>query len=123
MRDPTVRCRHLRCADRFGDYGLVGFLVLDIRAATLTITDLVLSCRVAAKKVENALARHLQQVAVAHGATTIVAAYVASARNGVLLAALRAAGFTAPDPATPLPTLAVTTTVPDADVVAVDTAD
>lgn len=123
VRDPTVRCLHLRCADRFGDYGLVGFLVLDIRAATLTITDLVLSCRVAAKKVENALARHLQQVAVAHGATTIVAAYVASARNGVLLAALRTAGFTAPDPAAPLPTLAVTTTVPDADVVAVEPAD
>ncbi len=120
VADPSVECLHLRCADRFGDYGLVGFVALAAGGDTLTITDLVLSCRVAAKKVENALARHLQHHAASRGARTIVAAYVPSARNGVLLSALGAAGFTAGGGT---PALAVSTPVPDADIVAIATAD
>jgi len=40
------------CTDRFGDYGLVGFCLLD--TTSNTITDMMYSCRVQAKHVEHA---------------------------------------------------------------------
>ena len=119
VRDPAGRCLHLRCADRFGDYGLIGFVALQPEGDALVITDLVLSCRVATKKVENALASHLQACAVAMGARRIMAKYVPTPRNGVLLAALRAAGFAESAHGADL-VLDVDTVVPDSDVVRVE---
>jgi FkbH-like protein len=43
----------VRCADRFGDYGLIGFVSLDLAAGE--ISDLFMSCRVQRKRVEHAL--------------------------------------------------------------------
>lgn len=121
LADTATCCRHLRCIDRFGDYGLIGFIALRHEADALVITDLVLSCRVAAKKVEHALAAHLQRMARDRGARRIVANHVPMPRNGVLLAALQAAGFVA-TPDDPRPTLDVAAVVPDADVVRVEVA-
>ena len=42
----------LRCADRFGDYGLIGFCA--VRPETGEITDFFMSCRVQRKRVEAA---------------------------------------------------------------------
>ena len=52
----------LRCRDRFGTYGIVGFAVVDLRE--LKLVDLMFSCRVQGKRVEHAflawlLRRHL----------------------------------------------------------------
>ena len=52
----------LRCRDRFGSYGIVGFAVVDLRESKLV--DLMFSCRVQGKRVEHAflawlLRRHL----------------------------------------------------------------
>jgi FkbH-like protein len=41
------------CSDRFGDYGIVGFGVVDTRAPVLL--DLMFSCRIQAKRVEHAV--------------------------------------------------------------------
>jgi FkbH-like protein len=43
----------LDCRDRFGDYGVVGFCIVDSREPR--ITDLAFSCRVQSKRVEHAL--------------------------------------------------------------------
>jgi FkbH-like protein len=50
-------------ADRFGDYGLVGVIVADIRDARLIVDTLLLSCRVLGRGVEHAMLRRLGELA------------------------------------------------------------
>lgn len=48
----------LICEDKFGSYGLVGFSIIEKKEIPI-ITDFVISCRVANKKVEHAFIRNL----------------------------------------------------------------
>lgn len=50
----------LICKDKFGDYGLVGFAIVK-KGDVPVITDFVISCRVANKKIEHAFIQHLAQ--------------------------------------------------------------
>jgi FkbH-like protein len=52
MASQTHHTFVIRCSDRFGEYGIVGFAVVDIRE--LRLLDLMFSCRVQAKRVEHA---------------------------------------------------------------------
>ena len=70
----------LRCADRFGDYGIVGFAIVAI--SDWTIEDFFMSCRVQRKKVENALMAHLVRLAKSQGSDTIRVRYRPTKRNG-----------------------------------------
>jgi FkbH-like protein len=47
----------IRCEDKFGTYGVVGFAIVDKREPRLT--DLMFSCRVQAKRVEHAFLAHV----------------------------------------------------------------
>lgn len=47
----------IRCADRFGSYGIVGFALVDIREPRLM--DLMFSCRIQGKRVEHAFLAYL----------------------------------------------------------------
>jgi FkbH-like protein len=47
----------MRCADRFGGYGIVGFAVVDTREPRLL--DLMFSCRIQSKRVEHAFLGHV----------------------------------------------------------------
>ncbi len=57
------RCRGyvLQASDKFGDYGIVGFLLTETNGEKTRVTDFVISCRVANRKIEptfiNELAR------------------------------------------------------------------
>lgn len=69
----------LRCADRFGSYGIVGFAVVDRREPRLI--DLMFSCRVQAKRVEHGfLAWLLRQYAERLGRDFLVS-YRRTLRN------------------------------------------
>ena len=59
--DPERLVLRVKCVDRYGEYGTVGCLILDMRGETLLCTDFVISCRVAKKKVESAVIMHLMQ--------------------------------------------------------------
>ena len=59
--DPERLILRVKCVDRFGEYGTVGCLILDMRGGTLLCTDFVISCRVAKKKVESAVIMYLMQ--------------------------------------------------------------
>ncbi len=50
----------MQCEDRFGDYGIIGFLLLDPDAGV--VEDYFMSCRVQRKFVENALFAHLMGI-------------------------------------------------------------
>ncbi|WP_262148708.1 HAD-IIIC family phosphatase [Chryseobacterium foetidum] len=61
--DSDYKCFSFNCTDKYGDYGLVGFISVKIKDETLKIVDLVISCRVAKKKVENAMVFSLKKIA------------------------------------------------------------
>jgi FkbH-like protein len=87
----------VRCADRFGDYGLIGFVCVDLAAGE--ITDLFMSCRVQRKRVEQALFAWIAAELAARRHTQIVVHHRPTERNGAARAMLADLGFAADVPA------------------------
>lgn len=79
----------LYAKDNFGDYGQVAFIHLTEKEDAVTITEFAMSCRVAAKYVENALFAFLRS----KYNKPIIMLGIKTDRNGVLLASLLKAGF------------------------------
>ena len=51
----------LNSSDKFGDYGIVGFMIVEKQDDGAHITDFVISCRVANKKIEPTIVNYLAQ--------------------------------------------------------------
>jgi len=79
LADPRYEGYALECSDRFGDYGVVGFALLDRPASRLV--DVALSCRVQGKRVEHAFLGFLLERLRERGATRLEALYRETARN------------------------------------------
>ncbi len=82
----------LRCSDRFGDYGLIGFAYGDPK--TGLIRDFFMSCRVQRKRVEAAFFAWLAARCEAAGAHELAISYQKAARNGPALELFQNLGFT-----------------------------
>ena len=67
LAEPGVVPVVMRCGDRFGDYGIIGFAILALRDDIVEITDLMFSCRVQGKKVEHSFLAHVLHEAEAGG--------------------------------------------------------
>jgi FkbH-like protein len=91
-----VMCTAIRARDRFGDYGIVGIAAVEL-GAVAQLRDFVVSCRIAKKRVENAWFQSLFTTIDALGYADVVAEFVPTARNGVLLHTLEELGFTRVD--------------------------
>jgi FkbH-like protein len=115
MTDPARTALVLRCTDRFGDYGLIGFATADLAAGRLL--DFFMSCRVQRKRVEHAAFAWLAARMAEAGAGEIRAAFTPQPRNGAASALLDELGFG------PLEAgerrRSVTAPIPEADVVRV----
>lgn len=59
VKNPEYDAYVLQSSDKFGDYGIVGFLIVNKQCGLATITDFVISCRVANKKIEPSLINYL----------------------------------------------------------------
>lgn len=81
----------VRCADRFGDYGLIGFVVFD--PSTGALEDFFMSCRVQRKRVERALFAHLAAIAREAGAGALTAVFRPTERNRASATLLADLGF------------------------------
>jgi FkbH-like protein len=79
LASPQLRGCVIHCRDRFGDYGIVGFAVVDTEKPCLA--DLMFSCRVQAKRVEHAVLAFLLRQFGAHPATDFNARYRKTERN------------------------------------------
>ena len=88
---PGRLCLTLRCADRFGAYGLIGFAVLDLQAGF--IDDFFMSCRVQRKRVEQAAFEHMLTTFAEHGHGTARARFVQTERNAAGARMLAELGF------------------------------
>jgi FkbH-like protein len=71
----------MRCEDRFGDYGIVGFAILRVSGNALEMTDLMFSCRIQGKKVEHGFLACLAEQAGRAGLERVVCRYVRTPRN------------------------------------------
>lgn len=60
-REPGVEAYTIRVTDRFGDYGLTGLLCVRCEGPTCNIEDLLLSCRVLGRGVEERLATFIRE--------------------------------------------------------------
>ena len=83
----------IACRDRFGDYGIVGFAVVDTRQPCLV--DLMFSCRVQAKRVEHAVLAFLLRRFAANGARDFLAKYRRTERNAAAGRVFDEVGFEA----------------------------
>jgi FkbH-like protein len=84
--------------DRFGDEGVIGVAFLDVGEGRLT--NLLMSCRVLGRRVEQRLLEHVEVVAAAAGLTALTASYIPTDRNGVAAGFLPESGFH-PDASSP----------------------
>lgn len=97
--------------DRFGEQGLVGFVVAEVRDARAEITDFTLSCRAMNRTLEMALEARLEAELRARGVTELRARYEPTGRNEPVRGLFPKLGFSAvgddrfvkrPDGAAPL---------------------
>ncbi len=86
-------------ADRFGDDGMVGGCVIDIRTGTWTVTLLMMSCRAMGRGVIDALLAWLCHAAARASAPAVQVPCLVTPRNVPLRLALAGAGFRAAEPA------------------------
>ncbi len=80
----------LRSSDKFGDYGIVGFLIINKEKETPVVTDFVISCRVANKKIEPTLINYLAQQ---YGGKLLFC-YKKTLRNGPMFAIIKELNMT-----------------------------
>lgn len=71
----------LKCVDKCGDYGLVGFSIIE-KKKSITITDFVISCRVANKKVEHTFIQAIYDEYYPNGDGDIYMNYKKTVKNG-----------------------------------------
>lgn len=81
----------INCKDRFGDYGIVGFAVVDIREPRLL--DLMFSCRVQAKRVEHAVLVFLLKRFVSSRHQDFYATYRRTSKNAASGKVFEETGF------------------------------
>ena len=81
VADPAWIALALHARDRFGDYGLIGICLAQLKGATAAIDTLLMSCRVLGRNVEEAFLAAVAEAARRGGAAALVGTYVPSAKN------------------------------------------
>lgn len=81
INDKDYESYIIKVEDKFGSYGIVGFSLVNVKEIP-TITDFVISCRVANKKVENTYFLYLAEKYKNKGQKKLRMNYVKTAKNG-----------------------------------------
>ena len=81
VREDGVNIWTVEVSDRFGEYGLVGVIITRDDGQVLVIDTFLLSCRVLARGVENAMLSLLKKYSVEKDIHTMNASFVASEKN------------------------------------------
>jgi FkbH-like protein len=97
-RDRNYRVLLARLTDRYGDYGVVGLAIVELKREAWTIKLLLVSCRVISRGVGAELLRFVVERAQAAGAR-LAADFIPNDVNRMTFIAFRLAGFR-PEPGT-----------------------
>jgi FkbH-like protein len=79
--------------DRFGDYGLVGVVVLKHAAASTEFDTLLMSCRVLGRGIETALVSSGIRIAAERGLNNVRGFYIPTRKNGLVADLFERHGF------------------------------
>ena len=90
---PSILSYATTVIDRFGEYGIVGVAIIDTSHQVPLLSDFVLSCRVAQKKVEHAWFAWVAGVLSEKGHRKLHAIFLATERNHILLEVMYDVGF------------------------------
>lgn len=93
MADDRHACYVIEAADRYGDYGIVGLVILRDEVDYVTLDTFLLSCRVLGRTIENATLMGIQRYAEEKGRTQIVVPYVPSKKNGLVMEFIQGQGW------------------------------
>jgi len=99
LADPQRICVALSCQDKFGDYGLVGFVNVNTAQPSPLVEDFVISCRIAQKHVEEAFFHWLSHQAAIKQHPTLRARLIKTGRNTPLQLVLQELKFQATEEA------------------------
>lgn len=94
LSDGRHICRCFELKDAFGDYGLVGYIILDRCDDCLFISSLVLSCRILQRTMEAFVMNVIAEIASREGAERIVGEYIPTAKNVLVKDLYSKLGFT-----------------------------
>lgn len=83
--DPRIRVRTISVRDRFGDYGLVGVVILEDNIESIDVRSFMLSCRVLGRGVEHAIVRDLGSMGNNASKRFINIEYCLTAKNSPFL--------------------------------------
>jgi len=91
--DPSVGKYVLRCSDKYGSYGTIGFALVRSTPQELMVEDLMISCRVQGKLLEQAFFAHIFTHHNPGAAKTIRVNYKQTAKNTPARKVLETIGF------------------------------
>jgi FkbH-like protein len=81
LHSPHLDCFLITCNDDFGDYGTVGFCIIEFENAKVTVNELAISCRVQGKRVEQMLFKNLMQTYEKKGYDTLYLVFKETGKN------------------------------------------
>jgi len=93
INNPALAKYVLRCSDRYGAYGAVGFCIVQEMNPELHLNDFMLSCRVQGKFIEQALFSHLFRHHNQPAAQAVWVNFHSTERNTTARQVLEALGF------------------------------
>jgi FkbH-like protein len=91
LKDKSRRCFIVHAKDRFGDYGLIGAMLCQLKPGSFEVQDFYLSCRALAKGIEHQMLASAGRAAEGLGLPIVEVRLVTTPRNGPALAFLQAA--------------------------------
>lgn len=91
--DPGFISLAVKLKDRFGDYGLISVLILEIKENTAFIDTWLMSCRVLKRGVEDVVMENLIQFARNNNCNAILGEYLPTSKNNLVAEHYKNLGF------------------------------
>jgi hypothetical protein len=80
-RSEGYQCFVVEARDRFGDYGIVGFMATCKNGDALQVDSFLLSCRALGKRIEHQMVSHLGELGIKHGLKQVEVYFIETAKN------------------------------------------
>ena len=73
----------IRASDKFGDYGIIGILSISVKDNVATVVDLILSCRVVGRCIEETMIEFLKEFCLKKKIDKINGKYIKTEKNAL----------------------------------------
>ncbi|HVX95961.1 MAG TPA: HAD-IIIC family phosphatase, partial [Polyangia bacterium] len=81
LGDDGKACLVVEARDRFGDYGLVGLMIVGVAGDAVEADTMLLSCRILGRGVETQMVQELGKIALARGLSKVALPFAPTAKN------------------------------------------